>query len=198
MSSDCFSADIHLAAPWSVQGGAAQREVKEGLVDAVFLIVAAVLACFAGGYALRYAVSGRRRRARAALADGLDEAGGADVDDDAEAAAPVQALVPLFSAERDFLKRENARLNSQIDRLMSMLEHEQTLRRQMQDDLVRLIVASNAPAQIGVAGEHALRAELNALKERLEQTERRYRRLKGAVEVLLRRLREQGAIAAAA
>ena len=38
----------------------------------------------------------------------------------------------------------------------------------------------------------------NALKDRLEQTERRYRRLKGAVEVLLRRLREQGAIAAAA
>jgi hypothetical protein len=167
-------------------------------VDAVFLILAGVLACFAGGYALRSALTGRRR-ARSVAADGLDaEADGAEADDSADAVAPVQALVPLFSAERDFLKRENARLNSHIDRLMSMLEHEQTLRRQMQDDLVRLIVASNAPAQIGVGGDHALRAELNALKDRLEHTERRYRRLKGAVEVLLRRLRDQGNIAAAA
>jgi len=79
-----------------------------------------------------------------------------------------------------------------------MLEHEQTLRRQMQDDLVRLIVASNMPAQIGVGGDHALRAELTSLQKRLEQTERRYRRLKGAVEVLLRRLRDQNNIAAAA
>jgi hypothetical protein len=166
-------------------------------VDAVFLILAGVVACFAGGYALRSAVTGRRR-SRPVAADGLDaEADGAEADE-ADAVAPVQALVPLFSAERDFLKRENARLNSHIDRLMSMLEHEQTLRRQMQDDLVRLIVASNVPAQIGVGGDHALRAELNALKDRLEHTERRYRRLKGAVEVLLRRLRDQGNIAAAA
>ena len=164
-------------------------------MDAVFLIVAAVVACFVGGYALRYAVTARRR-ARPVSAEGVD--GEADDIDDADVAAPVQALVPLFSAERDFLKRENARLNSHIDRLMGLLEHEQTLRRQMQEDLVRMIVASSAPAQIGVGGDHALRAELLSLKERLDQTERRYRRLKGAVEVLLRRLREQGNIAAAA
>lgn len=164
-------------------------------MDAVFLIVAAILACFIGGYALRYAVTARRR-ARPALAEGGE--GMADDVDDADVAAPVQALVPLFSAERDFLKRENARLNSHIDRLMGLLEHEQTLRRQMQDDLVRMIVASNAPAQIGTGGDHALRAELMSLRDRLEQTERRYRRLKGAVEVLMRRLREQGDIAAAA
>jgi hypothetical protein len=166
-------------------------------VDAVFLIVAGVVACFIGGYALRYAVVAGSRR-RSTLADGAAaEADDAELDD-VDAAAPVQALVPLFSAERDFLKRENARLNSHIDRLMSMLEHEQTLRRQMQDDLVRLIVASNAPAQIGVGADHALRAELASLKDRLERTERRYRRLKGAVEVLLRRLRAEGNIAAAA
>jgi hypothetical protein len=165
-------------------------------VDAVFLIVAGVVACFVGGYALRYAVTAQRR-ARPVTAEGVD-AEADDADRDADVAAPVQALVPLFSAERDFLKRENARLNSHIDRLMGLLEHEQTLRRQMQEDLVRMIVASNAPAQIGVGGDHALRAELMSLKERLEHTERRYRRLKGAVEVLLRRLREQGNIAAAA
>lgn len=165
-------------------------------MDAVFLIVAGVVACFVGGYALRYAVTATRR-ARPVLAEGVE----AEVDDaetGTDVAAPVQALVPLFSAERDFLKRENARLNSHIDRLMGLLEHEQTLRRQMQEDLVRMIVASNAPAQIGVGGDHALRAELLSLKQRLEHTERRYRRLKGAVEVLLRRLRDQGNIAAAA
>lgn len=166
-------------------------------MEAVFLIVAAVLACFIGGYALRYAVSARRRARPVPVATAEAESDGGEIDE-ADAVAPVQALVPLFSAERDFLKRENARLNTHIDRLMSMLEHEQTLRRQMQDDLVRLIVSSNAPAQIGVGGEQALRAELSALKERLEHTERRYRRLKSAVEVLLRQLRDQGKIAAAA
>jgi hypothetical protein len=155
------------------------------------------MACFIGGYALRYAVTAGSRR-RAALASGDAAESDSSELDDVDAAAPVQALVPLFSAERDFLKRENARLNSHIDRLMSMLEHEQTLRRQMQDDLVRLVVASNAPTQIGVGADQALRAELASLTERLEHTERRYRRLKRAVEVLLRRLRMDGDIAAAA
>jgi hypothetical protein len=181
-------------APLSDGEGAAPFKARDGHVDALFLIVAAVVACFIGGYALRCAVTARRR-ARPIAAEG--EAVEAD-DTGTDVAAPVQALVPLFSAERDFLKRENARLNSHIDRLMGLLEHEQTLRRQMQEDLVRMIVASNAPAQIGTGGDHALRAELLSMRERLEHTERRYRRLKGAVEVLLRRLRNQGDIAAAA
>ena len=97
-------------------------------MEAVFLILAAVLACFVGGYALRYAVSARRRTRPVPVETAEAESEGGEIDE-ADAVAPVQALVPLFSAEREFLKRENARLNTHIDRLMSMLEHEQTLRR---------------------------------------------------------------------
>jgi predicted nucleic acid-binding Zn-ribbon protein len=137
-----------------------------------------LLAAFTVGFGARAALSeARRRKARS----------------ERQALGPIDAeLSPTaLRAERDILAREAAQLGEQVDRLLAMLEHEQALRRQLQDELVRSIERPFALLDDA-------RAENAVLRARLASTERRYRDLKRVVAQLLRRLRAQGHLAEAA
>ena len=137
-----------------------------------------LLAAFTVGFGARAALSeARRRKARS----------------ERQALGPIEAeLSPAaLRAERDILAREAAQLGEQVDRLLAMLEREQTLRRQLQDELVRSIERPFALLD-------DTRAENAVLRTRLASSERRYRDLKRVVGQLLRRLRTRGHLAEAA
>jgi hypothetical protein len=137
-----------------------------------------LLAAFTVGFGARAALSeARRRKARV----------------DRQALGPIDAepSPAALRAERDVLAREAAQLGQQVDRLLDMLEHEQVLRRQLQDELVRSI------ERPFVLLDDA-RAENAVLRTRLASSERRYRDLKRVVGQLLRRLRSRGTWAQAA
>ena len=136
-----------------------------------------LLAAFTVGFGARAALSeARRRKART----------------ERQALGPIDIESPAaLRAERDVLAREAAQLGDQVDRLLAMLEREQALRRQLQDELARSIERPFALLDDA-------RAENAVLRSRLASTERRYRDLKRVVAQLLRRLRSQGHLAAAA
>lgn len=137
-----------------------------------------LLAAFTVGFGARAALSeARRRKARS----------------ERQALGPIEAepSPAALRAERDILAREAAQLGEQVDRLLAMLEREQTLRRQLQDELVRSI------ERPFVLLDDA-RAENAVLRTRLASSERRYRDLKRVVGQLLRRLRSRGHLAEAA
>lgn len=137
-----------------------------------------LLVAFTVGFGVRSALSeARRRRARS----------------EREMLGPIDAepSPAAVRAERDVLAREVAQLGDQVDRLLTLLEREQALRRQLQEELLRIM---DRPF---VLLDEA-RAECTALQTRLASTERRYRELKRVVAQLLRRLRAHGHLAAAA
>ena len=151
-----------------------------------------LLVAFTIGFGLRAALSEvRRRRAR----------------HDRETLGPIDAepSPTVIRAERDLLAREAAQLGEHVDRLLSILEREQALRRQLQDELTRAIdrpfvLLDEARSERDEArGESdILRQELAVAERRLASTERRYRDLKRVVAQLLRRLRSWGNFAEAA
>lgn len=146
----------------------------ETLLPAAGFLVAA----FTVGFGARAALSeARRRRARS----------------ERQALGPIDSepSPEALRAERDGWAREAAQLGEQLDRLLAMLEREQTLRRQLQDELVRCIERPFALLDDA-------RAENAVLRARLASTDRRYRDLKRVVTQLLRRLRSQGNLAEAA
>jgi hypothetical protein len=102
-----------------------------------------------------------------------------------------EATPAAVRAERDVLAREVAQLGEHVDRLLNLLEREQSLRHQLQEELARAV------ERPFVLLDEA-RAESAALRRRLASSERRYRELKRVVSQLLRRLRSQGSFAEAA
>ena len=154
-------------------------------MDTVLPAAGLLLVAFTVGFGMRAALSEvRRRRAR------IERQSLGAIDGEPSPAA--------VRAERDVLAREVAQLGDHVDRLLSLLEREQALRRQLQEELLRVmerpfVLLDDARAECSEARE-----EIAELEGRLASTERRYRELKRVVAQLLRRLRAQGHFAQAA
>ena len=154
-------------------------------MDTVLPAAGLLLVAFTVGFGMRAALSEvRRRQARI----------------ERKSLGPIDAEPPPVAvrAERDVLAREVAQLGEHVDRLLSLLEREQALRRQLQEELLRVmdrpfVLLDEARAECAEAREECM-----LLQGRLASTERRYRELKRVVAQLLRRLRAQGHFAQAA
>lgn len=123
-------------------------------MDTVLPAAGMLLVAFTVGFGLRAALSEvRRRQAR----------------NERKSLGPIDAepSPAALRAERDVLAREVRQLGEHVDRLLSLLEREQALRRQMQEELLRtldrpFVLLDEARAECAALREDraAARAEL--------------------------------------